>query len=181
MYKKKPSGKLRKSTVVMASLCILVLGVVGGTLTYLLTNTDAVANNFEYAYVTCKVEESFDGVTKSNVMVRNTGNIPAYIRAEVIATWKDAQGNVYGKVPVAGEDYTVSFGGGWTSVGGYFYHNSAVEPGALTSVLINTCTEVSGRRPAEGYALSVEIIADAVQSKPDKAVVDAWGYAPAGN
>lgn len=165
----------------MASLCILVLGLVGGTLAFLFTNTNALANKFEYAHVTCQVVENFNGTVKSNVTVKNTGDISAYIRAAVVVTWKDANGNVYGRMPVAGVDYNISYGGDWTYAGDYFYYNSAVDPGELTSALIESCTESTEKRPAEGYALSVEIIADAVQSEPAKAVVDAWGDAPVGN
>ena len=47
--------------------------------------------------------------------------------------------------------------------------------GSTTGTLISSCTEVAGKAPAENYRLSVEIIAEAIQSQPDRAVKDAWG------
>lgn len=173
--------RFRKSFVVLASVVVLMLGVIGGTLAYLTTDTTPVTNNFSYGHVSCTVEESFDGGTKSNVTVKNTGDTDAYIRAMVIVNWKDASGNVYGKQPVENSDYTISYGSGWTPNGGYYYYNAPVADGASTSALIASCTEVTANRPAEGYALSVEIIADAVQSEPANAVQNAWGYTPSGN
>ena len=43
----------------------------------------------------------------------------------------------------------------------------------MTGTLISKCEAVAGKAP-EGYSLSVEIIADAIQSVPDKAVREAW-------
>ena len=44
----------------------------------------------------------------------------------------------------------------------------------MTPILIKSCKPNDGRNP-EGYALSVEILADAIQSEPAKAVKEAWG------
>lgn len=186
MYQTKDNAKqnspnLRKPIAVMLSIAVLILGLVGGTLAYFFTHTNNLTNNFAYARVTCQVEEQFDGTAKSNVTIKNTGDIPAYIRAAVIVTWKDAEGNVYGQLPVLGTDYNITYGSAWAQNGDYFYCTAPVNAGASTPVLIETCTEISANRPAGGYTLSVEIIADAVQSQPSNAVVEAWGDTPAGN
>lgn len=173
--------RFRKSFVVLASVVVLMLGVVGGTLAFLTTDTTPVKNDFSYGHVSCTVEESFSEGTKSNVTIKNTGDTEAYIRAKVIVNWKDASGNVYGKQPVADTDYSISYGSGWTPHDGYWYCDSSVAAKGSTPVLITGCTEVAANRPAEGYALSVEIIADAVQSEPVSAVESAWGYIPGGN
>lgn len=184
MYQGKHTRKrvlrFRKSFVTMVSVLVLLLGLVGGSIAYLATQTGDLKNDFEYAHVTCQVNESFNGSAKNNVTIQNTSDIPAYIRAMVVVTWKDNSGNVYGKQPVAGTDYSISYGSNWTQVGDYFYCNSPVAVNGSTPVLITSCTETAANRP-DGFALSVEIIADAIQSEPAKAITEAWGYTPSGN
>lgn len=169
-----PRG-MKRSLVLVVSLLALLLVVAGGTLAWL-TAQDSVSNTFTPAHVTCAVEETFDGTTKSNVSIKNTSDIPVYIRASIIVTWKDSSGNVYGQLPVAGTDYNMNIAAdGWVSKDGYYYCTSPVAVGATTGTLINSCTEVTGRAPDKNYHLSVEIIAEAIQSQPDRAVEDAWG------
>lgn len=166
-------GGMKRSLVLVVSLLALLLVVAGGTLAWL-TAQDSVSNTFTPAHVTCDVEETFNGTAKSNVSIKNTSDIPVYIRASIIVTWKDSSGNVYGQLPVAGTDYTISYGTDWTQQGDYWYCNSEVAVGANTPELISSCTEVAGKAPKENYRLSVEIIAEAIQSQPDRAVADAW-------
>ena len=173
-----PRG-MKRSLVLVVSLLALLLVVAGGTLAWL-TAQDSVSNTFTPAHVTCNVEESFNGTAKSDVKIKNTSDIPVYIRASIVVTWKDPSGNVYGQLPVADTDYTISYGTGWTRQGDYWYCNSEVAVGANTPELISRCTEVAGKAPAENYRLSVEIIAEAIQSQPDRAVQQAWGVTISG-
>lgn len=125
------------------------------------------------------MEENFDGKTKTQVKIQNTGNIDAYIRARVVVTWKDASGNVYGKAPVKGEDYTISYNTStwFDGPGGYKYYQNRVSPQGYTDVLISSCTAL---KKLVGYELSVEIIAEAIQADGKNAagqyaVTEAWG------
>lgn len=169
-----PRG-MKRSLVLVVSLLALLLVVAGGTLAWL-TAQDSVSNTFTPAHVTCDVvEETFDGTKKENVTIKNTSDIPVYIRASIVVTWKDSKGNVYGQLPVAGTDYTISYGTDWTQQGDYWYCNSEVAVGAKTPVLISSCTVKDGAAIPKDYDLSVEIIAETIQSQPDRAVEDAWG------
>mgnify|MGYP002762686746 CR=1 FL=1 len=168
-------GGMKRSLVLVVSLLALLLVVAGGTLAWL-TAQDSVSNTFTPAHVTCDVEETFNGTAKSNVSIKNTSDIPVYIRASIIVTWKDSKGNVYGQLPVAGTDYTMDIAAdGWVPNGGYYYYTSPVAVGATTGTLISSCTVKAGATPpGDDYKLSVEIIAEAIQSQPDRAVADAW-------
>lgn len=171
-------GGAKRSLVLVVSVLALVLAVAGGTLAWLSANTTPVTNTFTPAQVSCTVEETFENNVKSNVKIKNTSNIDAYIRAYVVVTWKDAQGNVYGKLPVKNTDYTMTGPEtGWEEKDGYYYYTSPVAAnGGLTGVLISECKLNEGvMPPADGYSLSVEIIAEAIQSQPDSAVQQAWG------
>ena len=176
--KKTAHSGAKRSLVLVVSVLVLLLAVAGGTLAWL-TAQDSVNNTFTPAHVTCTVEETFNGTEKTNVQIKNTSDIPAYIRAYIVVTWKDSTGNVYGQKPVAGTDYKMSINTnkGWTQKDGYWYCNTAVASGGFTPVLIDSCTS-NNSAPNDNYNLSVEIIAEAIQSVPDTAVKEAWGVVP---
>ena len=174
-----------KKPVALVAILVLLCCAVAGTVAYLVTSTGPVTNTFTPASVTTQVEEEFDGTTKSNVQIKNTGNIAAYIRVAVIVNWADEKGNVSG-TPVKDSDYTISYnetvqadGGKWIEGSdGYWYYTKPVAPSTennpqYTDVLITSCTPVAGRAPA-GYALQVTILADGIQSEPSNAVAEAW-------
>lgn len=139
-----------------------------------------------------KVVETWDNTVKKDVSV-NVGDpkYSVYVRADIVVTWKDKDGNVYSKLPEAGKDFTIDLttvSGTPTTLNtwflgadGFYYYTSPVVSGN-TAVLINECKvkEDTAQKP-DGYQLSVEIIAQTVQYKgttdrDDKitAVEDAW-------
>ena len=173
---------MSRTALVLAAVVLVLGAAIGGTVAWLAANTPGLTNTFTPGEVKCTVEESFDGTTKQNVKIKNTGNTDAYIRAKVVVTWKDAAGNVYGgATPVADTDYTITYRtSGWIQVGDYWYCTQPVAPDAtnnLTPELISEAKPVDGKAPA-GYALSIEILAEAIQSSPASAVQEAWGFVP---
>lgn len=167
--KKKPNAAL----IAVLCLCILV-GTVGGTYAYLTATAAPASNEFIPAKVSCMVEEDFADGVKSNVKVQNTGNIDAYIRATVVATFVGDDGKVLATAPIEGVNYTVDWAAdGWTkSTDGYWYHVKPVKPNDTTGCLINSAQAVSS---PSGYRLNLQILATGIQSAPDSAVQDAWG------
>ena len=162
-----------------AAMLILVCGV-GSTLAYLATQTGQVQNTFEPAYVTSKVNETFENNVKSNVTIKNTGNVSAYIRAAIVVTWKDAEGRTMPQVPGTG-DYTLTIGSDWTEVGGYYYYNKSVAADASTTNLIDMCNP--SKSYPDGRTLCVEVIGSAIQSEGMGATSaqDAFAKAATGN
>lgn len=172
----KSGFRWKRSGILLAAVIVLLAGAVGGTWAFLVAQSEPVQNNFTYAHVSCRIDEKFENGVKSDVQIQNTGDIPAYIRARIVVTWKDANGNV-SAVPVKNTDYTIAFNEtDWTQQGDYWYCKTAVNPNGFTPVLITKC-EKTGNAP-DGYNLSVEILADAIQSEPASAVMEAWGYTP---
>lgn len=167
----------KKLILLISVVAILILALTAGsTLAWLKASSGPVVNTFEPARVTSQVEESIKYGVKSDVRIKNTSNIDAYIRATVVINWVDKDGNVAAQKPVEGTDYTIKFPKGtkwFTGPGGYYYFPNPVASKASTDVLIDECTAVAGKAPA-GYYLSVEIIADAIQSVPTHVVVDSW-------
>lgn len=162
-----------------AAMLILVCGV-GGTLAYLATQTAQVQNTFEPAYVRSEVQETFDKKVKSNVMIKNTGNVSAYIRAAIVVTWKDAEGRTMPQVPGT-DDYEMATGSEWTKVGDYYYYNKSVAADASTTNLIVTCKPT--KHYDDGRKLCVEVIGSAIQSEGMGATSakDAFDKAASGN
>ena len=171
--------KLNKRAVLTVALCLLIsFGAVGGVWAYLTSKTDTKSNSFVPGKVTCLVEEEFHDGMKSNVQVRNTGNVNAYIRVAVVATFVSDDGKVHATAPLEGSDYNVVWANDQWKKGsdGFWYHSSAVSPGALTGTLIEEATQL---KPApDGFYLNLQIVASAVQSEPEDAVKEAWGITP---
>lgn len=177
----KSGFRWKRSGILLAAVIVLLAGAVGGTWAFLVAQSEPVQNNFTYAHVSCTIDEKFDGTTKSDVKIQNTGDIPAYIRARIVVTWKDTKdtsGNV-SAVPVENTDYTIAFNTtDWTQQDGYWYCKNAVDAKDFTPVLITECKKTDNANVPDGYDLSVEILADAIQSEPANAVKEAWGYTP---
>ena len=165
----------KRSGILLAAVIVLLAGAVGGTWAFLVAQSEPVQNNFTYAHVRCTIDEKFENGVKSDVQIQNTGDIPAYIRARIVVTWKDANGNV-SAVPVKNTDYTIAFNEtDWTQQGDYWYCKTAVNPNGFTPELITECKKTDNANVPDDYDLSVEILADAIQSEPANAVKEAWG------
>ena len=172
--KRKPNIRLNRAAVLIMAVLLLLGAAVGSTVAFLIDKTAPVENSFEYAKVSCEVTEEFNNNTKEHVQVKNTGTTDAYIRATYVVNWVDQDGNIAASVP---GDYSYSLtknpDSKWIEKDGYFYYTSSVAPGDSTEGSLLTCTVTSLENPE--YTLSVEILAEAIQSTPDKAVQEAWG------
>lgn len=176
--KRKPNIRLNRTAVLIMAVLLLLGAAVGSTVAFLIDKSEPVKNAFEYAKVSCEVKEDFNGNTKENVQITNTGSTDAYIRATYVVNWVDEQGNIAAADPEIYE-YTLNetADGKWVKGSdGYFYYTSPVAPGASTEGSLLTCTVTYPENPE--YTLSVEILAEAIQSTPNKAVQEAWGVTP---
>ena len=143
---------------------------------YLLTKTDSVENTFTPSEVKCKVTESFDGTMKSNVNVENTGDTTAYIRVKLVTYRVNSKGQHIGgtaKIP------TFTPGFNWFKFGDYYYYTLPVEPGEKPSTPLIGTPGINlmsyEDEDADGGKQVIEVMAEAIQSEPAKAVGDSWG------
>ena len=168
----------KKRLLLAVSLIVIVLVSVGSTLAVLTDITGTIRNIFSPTKLTSQVEEVFEDNIKKNVQIRNTSkDVAAYIRAYVVFSWKDDDGNIYPQVPVAGTDYNITWGAtNWdlSTSDGYYYYKKPVPAGAVTYSLIKSCSPVMANTPS-GYHLEVEIISDAIQANPISVVKEQWG------
>ena len=165
-----------KQFVLLASVIVLLAGAIGGSLAYLFTNTDPVVNTFTPGQVNITVDENFDGSIKENVRIKNTGNVDAKIRAMIVVTWQDDNGNIYPAAPVVNTDYTISDlpGAGWTLSEGWYVYNAPVpcedDPNTkdviedCTGYLFTSCVPNADTTPKD-YHLVVDVIAEAIQAE----------------
>lgn len=175
---------IRKKTLLTMSTALLLLVAVGATLAYVFTRTDPVENTFKPSRVACAVVENGDthentnhivkiSTTKTNVMIKNTGDTDAYIRVAVVVNWMSENGSRVWATKPTSSDYTINFADntGWTKDSdGYYYYKEAVPRGELTSILISSASQNAGVSAPVGtdgtqYHLSVEIVASAIQAK----------------
>lgn len=174
---KTSSRRYRRSSkpfFLLAALAVVLCAMVGTTVAYLFTKTDPITNTFTPTKVTTEITENFDKDVKNDVQVKNTGEVDAYIRAAVVVTWQNDDGEVYPTAPAEGTDYTVTWTmDGWEKNGDYYYYKKVVKPEESTGVLLTDCKPVEGKAP-EGYHLSVEILASAIQANPSSAIEELW-------
>lgn len=167
----------KKVSLLLVSLVLIAAIAVGSTVAFIATSTEPITNIFNPANVTIDIDEKFENGVKTDVQVKNTGNTDAFIRAKIVVTWKDKDGNVSATKPVEDTDYTMTLNNTDWFLGddGFYYCKTSVEPNGSTPALITECKKADGVTPPDGYDLSVEIIASGIQSTPDGAVKEAWG------
>ena len=161
MYKKRISDKTLLLIVALLTVALVGSGV---TVAFLIDSTSSVDNKFIPSIVETSVSEKIDNDNKTDVSIKNDGDIDAFIRAEIIITWKNEAGEVYGDVPEKNQDYTIEYyadNSGWFLKDGFYYWTQAVAPAESTGVLIEKIT-ANDTAPA-GYFLNVEIIGSGIQ------------------
>ena len=192
MYQGKSKKKGNKVMWLYAlSIALLLLSVcTTGVFAYLKLSTKKTDNSFQSAHsVNPQINETkFDGSIKENVTV-NVGETgySVYVRAAVVVTWQDSDGNVYVVPPEEGcvvspeedKDYFIRYGDRWKKRGDYWYYYSVVESGEVTAPLIIECKPLK-EAPVKGYTLNVKVVAQTIQSAGftdvgnDMAQKDVW-------
>ena len=178
------ANRWKKSTLFIGALLTCMVVTVGGTVAYLVADSDEVVNKFTPSVVTTEVTEDTTNDVKTNVQIKNTGDTDAYIRAAVVVTWQDEKGNVYGQAP-AEDDYKITWqgikDGSWQKgPDGFYYHLSPVADGKSTNVLFTDCEISEDAEVPIGYYLNVEILGSGIQSVPTSVVVDSWSSGVSG-
>ena len=179
-YSRKPKRSI-KPFLIAFCVCILACAAISGSLAWLISAPGPVVNEFIPGEVTIEVDEKFDASTKSDVRIKNTGNVPAYIRVALVPAWVDDEGNIAAK-PASlklNDDCNIAWGkdgSGYEAdwfIGsdGFYYCKTVIEPGASTPILIKSCTVKVGEHK---YDFELQIIASAVQSLPTSTVEKVW-------
>lgn len=164
----------RLTAMVIATVMLLALAI-GGTVAWLTDTSPAVVNTFTPSHVSCKVDETFDDRTgvKSNVQVQNTSDIPAFIRVKLVTYRTNGKGQHIG-----GTAAVPNFqpGANWVLHEGYYYYTQPVQPQKFTGILIDEIRLQDPYMDADGGHQAIDVMAEAIQSVPEAAVKEAWGF-----
>ena len=166
--------KNKKTLMAVIIVAALLFAAVGTTVVaYMFRRTDEKKNTFIPAVVSCEVNETTNRplTEKSEITIKNTGNIDAYLRLRIVSYWMDSNGNILPKPSVIP---TFTAASGWVSgSGNTYYYSSPIEPGASTPNLLAEGSTIT-LSEEDGALQVVEIISEAIQSKPESAVTDSW-------
>lgn len=171
--KRRPRRGTKRLTTLLLSGLLLVTLIVGGTVAYLVTQVTPVTNTFTPSQVTCRVDEEFDGKEKKDVNVTNTGDTDAYIRVKLVTYRVNKDGQHIG-----GTAAIPSFtpGQNWVENGGYYYYTLPVAPSQKPDYDLIGSLQLKGNYDdADGGKQVIEVMAEAIQSGPEKAVGESWG------
>lgn len=168
MHGKRELPRSKRGLTALVALALILCCAVGGTVAWLATATGPVTNTFTPAKVETEIGEDVTTDVKKDVVVKNKGDIPVFVRAAIIVNWVKGENEIYPEAPVAGTDYEINLNTGsgstrWVKSGNYYYYNSTVPAGGSTGNLINTCKPVVDKAP-DGYTLRVTILAEAIQA-----------------
>lgn len=177
--KNRPHKKGKLLVISLAVLCLCILS--GSTLAYLVTGAGPISRIFTPGTVRCEVvkaEETEAEGYANNVQIKNTGNVPAYILAAIVVTFEKEEN---GKITVSSitpdeGDYRIQFeeNTNWKKgEDGFWYYTQSVAAGESTAELISHCNNLKSVAP-EGYSLTIEVIASAIQASGTDAVLESW-------
>lgn len=164
--------KARK-TALWVLVAVLVCAAVGSVSAFMIKRAQGSADAFQTAKVECRVDRADTG-GKTTVTVKNTGNVAAYVRVQLVAGWKGSDGNLYYQSVT---ELAVSDGSGWVRVGNTFYYPKAVSAGEKVTLSLGTVTQGNAPTTDENVTINdtLEILAGAVQADPIDAVKALWG------
>lgn len=154
-----------KMLAVLVSVILVLGAVVGGTLAYLVTSTGPVTNTFEAGHVGCNVTVSDN---KYTVAPDSETNTTVYLRAAVVANWVNEDGAVYWQNPSSISVTTetkLRNKSEWVLnvADGYYYYQDEVSVGEHVNAFSVAAT---GNNPGEDYTLQIQVLGEAIQSKP---------------
>ena len=175
--------KLKKWMIAGAAL--VATAAIGVTLGFMFRKT-GITNTFVPAEVSCTVLEKLDGTDvsegstvvgseKSDICVRNTGNVKEYLRVRLVSYFVDADGNVSGAESSVYPKITLN--NGWLAGEEQtYYYTEPIEPGELTPVMCSPFA-LCEKETQDGKKLYqvIEVFAEAIQAEPADAVRKAWG------
>ena len=172
---KRKHRKLRKPVKFVLAVIALCLVSAGGTVAWITAKSGTVNNQFSVASTTVEVNEDFDGTYKKNVTVKNTGDVPVYVRIKLVTYRVNGSGDHIGGTA---DIPTFEIGNnGWFKQGDFYYYSKPVQPtGKPEKPLIGDLgITLKKYDDADGGKQVIEVMAEGIQSSPADAVQSAWG------
>ena len=160
----------KRSLAALIALVLIICVAVGGTIAYIVTQTDKVENKFTPADVKIEIHETFENNVKSSITVENVQadkNVPCYIRVKLVSNTQDDKGNVTRSAALG----DIALGVNWFKGNdGCYYYKDVVNVGDSTENLL-----ADGSKITLTTGQVVEVLAEGIQATPIDAVKEAWG------
>ncbi len=184
-------GFWTKKKILFVSLLLVATLGIGVTTAYMWKKDDTQTHQFTNAVVDCEVYE--DTSNNNNVNVKNTGNVPCYVRVTFTVNFVDNDGKLHYISPISNKENSSNYHyklhlasqGLWEQgTDGYWYYTKPLmENGESTEEgLVHIVTTGATLQPPNGYTVKTKVTAEAVQALPeqyatmtkDPAYIDAW-------
>lgn len=187
--------RIKLSTVLVIAAALALVTAIGGTMAWLTTHSEGLTNTFTPATISGNILEgengfTFDGNTKESVRIKNTSDVPVYVRVALVPTWVNAAQEPVAEpcslndllikptasaAGVSGEIFTPDSSSGWVKgADGYYYYTTPVAAGTTTNPLFAEATVKANKTPA-GCTMNLQVLLQMIQAEPASAVMDAWG------
>ena len=163
--KKRGAKKLPTAAI---AIFLVVIMAIGGTVAYLMDRTDSVINTFKPASSGITIEEEVKENCKTEIAVKNTGDIGAYIRVSLVANYYDENGNITGGAAIP--NFTLNSEKWFLGNDGYYYYK---QPVAADDVTDNLLASESKMQLEDN--MQVTVLAQSIQASPTSVVHDKWG------
>ncbi len=172
----KEAGGRSRMIMMIAAAALLLTMAVGGTMAWLSAKDTPIVNEFQPSKVNCEVTEGYDKDrnVKSKVNVKNTGDTSAYIRVKLVTYRTNDAGDHIGGTATVPE---FTLGDKWKlHTDGYYYYTLPVAAGDSPATALADEIQLRVKyTDADGGHQALDVMAEAIQSEPDKAVGEAWG------
>ncbi len=163
--------RIKKKLILPICIAVILALAVGGTAAYIAVRTHALINTFDASEV--KVSVNSPAQNEQAFTVSNNSDDEVYVRFYFVATWVNTSDNskVYAGTPEIGRDFSLTLDGNVVQRGDFYYVKAPVAADATANLI---SVEAISDAP-DGYELKVEVVIDAIQSKPKDAVTQSWG------
>lgn len=160
--------------LLIAGAALSIAAAVGLTLAFMFKKAEKT-NRFIPAEVSCAVREKMKGSEKSDIRVKNTGNVREFLRLKMVSYYVDENGDIVGTV--SSQYPTLILKNGWIAGANHtYYYTFPTDPGGMTEILCEPVT-LGQELLANGKTVYqvIELIAEAVQAEPSDAAQEVWG------
>lgn len=163
--------RTKKKLILPICIAVILTLAVGGTVAYIAVKTQDIINTFDASEV--QVALSTPAQNEQAFTVQNNSDCEVYVRFYFVATWVNTSdnSNIYAGTPKPVEDFSFTPDGDVVKRGEFYYVTAPIEAGGEASLV---SVEAISDAP-DGYELRVEVVVDAIQSRPRDAVTQSWG------
>lgn len=162
------NGGAKKLSAAAIAIILVVVMTIGGTVAFLMDSTESVINKFTPASSGITIEEEVKENCKTEIAVKNTGDIGAYIRVSLVANYYDENGNITGGAAVP--NFTLNSEKWFLGDDGYYYYKQPVAAGNVTDNLLASESKMQLKDN-----MQVTVLAQSIQASPTSVVHDKWG------